>query len=107
MVLLTIPFSGIFCPEDGSCIFLEISVEFQRTTRRYIPEETSFYNVRCNNLNSCMRGEYAQMLAEMSLIQAFMSSDCSECLGTLLPVEYFKFMIDETGPNRASTVVLL
>jgi hypothetical protein len=32
--------SLFFDPEDGDDLFLRTSVGFQRTTRRYIPEET-------------------------------------------------------------------
>jgi hypothetical protein len=30
----------------------ETSVDFQRTTRRYIPEDSAFLNHRCENLKS-------------------------------------------------------
>jgi hypothetical protein len=32
----------------------ETVVYFQRTTRRYIPEDRTLYNHRCENLNSCI-----------------------------------------------------
>jgi hypothetical protein len=32
--------------------FSEMSVDFQRTTRRYIPEDRILYNHRCENLKS-------------------------------------------------------
>jgi hypothetical protein len=34
----------------------ETSVDFQRTTWRYIPEEITLYNIRCENLKSCKLG---------------------------------------------------
>jgi hypothetical protein len=33
--------------------FSETSVNFQRTTRRYIPEDGTLHNHRCENLTSC------------------------------------------------------
>jgi hypothetical protein len=34
--------------------YSEMSVDFQRTTRRYIPEDRTIYNHRCENLKSCI-----------------------------------------------------
>jgi hypothetical protein len=31
----------------------ETSVDFQRTTRRYIPEDSTLHNYLCENLKSC------------------------------------------------------
>jgi hypothetical protein len=42
-------FGLFFYPEDGD-MFSETSVHFQETTRRYIPEETTLHNHRCENL---------------------------------------------------------
>jgi hypothetical protein len=39
-------------PEDGRDIFLETSVDFHQTTRRYIPEDIILRNYRCENLKS-------------------------------------------------------
>jgi hypothetical protein len=38
--------------EDGGDIFHEMSVEFQQTTWRYIPENRTLHNHRCENLKS-------------------------------------------------------
>jgi hypothetical protein len=34
--------------------FIETSVDFQRTKRRYIPEDRTLHNHRCDNLSSSM-----------------------------------------------------
>jgi hypothetical protein len=39
-------------PEDGGDIFLATSFHFQRTTRRYIPQDTALHNSRYENLKS-------------------------------------------------------
>jgi hypothetical protein len=39
-------------PEDDSDMFSEISVDFQWTTQRYIPEYGTLLNYRCENLKS-------------------------------------------------------
>jgi hypothetical protein len=36
---------------ESTC-YSEASVDFQRTTRRYIPEDRTFHNHRCENLKS-------------------------------------------------------
>jgi hypothetical protein len=47
-----------FCLADSSTLKMEVtyssetSVDFQRTTRRYIPEERTLHNHRCENLNN-------------------------------------------------------
>jgi hypothetical protein len=38
---------------DGN-MFHETSVDFQRTTRRYIPEGRTLHNQRCGNLQFCI-----------------------------------------------------
>jgi hypothetical protein len=38
----------------------EMSVEYQRTTQRYIPEDITLHNHRCENLNSYL--SYPSML---------------------------------------------
>jgi hypothetical protein len=35
-----------------------LSVNFQRTTRRYTPEDSILHNHRCENLKSYMKGKY-------------------------------------------------
>jgi hypothetical protein len=37
-------------PEDGGDIFLQTSVDFERTTPRYIPENTTLHNHLCESL---------------------------------------------------------
>jgi hypothetical protein len=34
-------------PEDGADMFLRNSVDFQRATRRYIPEDKTFHHYNC------------------------------------------------------------
>jgi hypothetical protein len=34
------------------------TVDFQRTTLRYIPEDRSLHNDRCEDLNSCMNEKF-------------------------------------------------
>jgi hypothetical protein len=36
----------------GAICSPELSVDFQQTTRRYIPEDSTFHNHRCENLKS-------------------------------------------------------
>jgi hypothetical protein len=43
-----------FDPEDEEICSSETSVDFQRTTRRYIPEDSTLHNYRCENLKSYM-----------------------------------------------------
>jgi hypothetical protein len=38
---------------EATC-FSEMSVDFKRTTRRYIPEDRNLHNHRCENLKSYM-----------------------------------------------------
>jgi hypothetical protein len=35
----------------------ETSTDFQRTTLRYIPEDSTLHNHRCENLKSCISNE--------------------------------------------------
>jgi hypothetical protein len=42
----------IFEPEDGGDIYPKTSVDFHRTTRRYIPEDRTLHNHRYKNLKS-------------------------------------------------------
>jgi hypothetical protein len=34
--------------------FSKMSIDFQRTTQRYVPEDSILYNHRCENLKSCL-----------------------------------------------------
>jgi hypothetical protein len=38
--------------------FSETSVDFQRTTRRYVPEVSTFHSHRCENLKSYLVDSY-------------------------------------------------
>jgi hypothetical protein len=42
-------FGLIFDPKDDGDISYEIPVDFQRITRRYIPEDRTLHNHRCEN----------------------------------------------------------
>jgi 4-amino-4-deoxy-L-arabinose transferase-like glycosyltransferase len=42
----------LFDPEDGSFMFPNTSVEFNRNTRRHIPEDRTLHDHRCENLKS-------------------------------------------------------
>jgi hypothetical protein len=48
-------FGLFFEPEDGGDMFLRNVVDFRCTTRRYIPQDSTLHNHRCENLRSCMR----------------------------------------------------
>jgi hypothetical protein len=48
VLLLGLLFDG----EDGGDVFLRNSVDFQRTIRRYIPEDRTLYNYCCENFQS-------------------------------------------------------
>jgi hypothetical protein len=44
---------GLFLePENGGDMFLRNVVDIQRTTRRYIPEDSTLHNHRCENRKS-------------------------------------------------------
>jgi hypothetical protein len=62
--------------EDGGDTFLRnVSVDFQRTTRRYIPEDSTLHNQRCENLKSCknMSLYFADKVAQfLSLTRQFL-----------------------------------
>jgi hypothetical protein len=45
-------------------MFSETSVNFQQTTRRYIPEDRILHNRRCENLKSC---NVPEVLIELAL----------------------------------------
>jgi hypothetical protein len=42
---------GLFLDSEDTCSS-ETSVDFERTPRRYIPEDRTVYNQRCENLKS-------------------------------------------------------
>jgi hypothetical protein len=44
-------------PKMETICFSETPVETQRTTRRYIPEDDTLHNHRCENLKSYMLGD--------------------------------------------------
>jgi hypothetical protein len=50
--------SLFFYPEDGGLCSFETSVEFRRTTGRYIPEDRTLHNHRWENLKSYMVAVY-------------------------------------------------
>jgi hypothetical protein len=43
---------GLFNPEMEAIYSSETSVDFQRITRRYIEEDSTFHNHRCQNFKS-------------------------------------------------------
>jgi hypothetical protein len=45
-------------PEDGGDMFLRHSFDFQQTTGRYILEDSTFHNHRCDNLKSYVGYKY-------------------------------------------------
>jgi hypothetical protein len=47
----------------------EVSVEFQRTARRYIPEDRPFRNHRCENLKSYKIFTYSPLIIFSLILQ--------------------------------------
>jgi hypothetical protein len=46
---------------DETC-YSETSVDFQRTTRSYMPEDMILYNLRCENLKSWISKQFRFLL---------------------------------------------
>jgi hypothetical protein len=57
---------------EAICSF-ETSVEFKRTTRCYIPEDSTLHNHRCENLKSYIT-EVVYSLSLLCVIEAYMAS---------------------------------
>jgi hypothetical protein len=51
--------------EDAGNMFLRNVCDTQRTTRRYIPEDSTLHNHRCENLKPCM---YVRLLHSKSAV---------------------------------------
>jgi hypothetical protein len=68
------PSSGLAYSEilevDATCSF-QTPVDFQRTIRRYIPEDMTLYNRRCGNFNSYSGLSVFYFMAVLSKTQVF------------------------------------
>jgi hypothetical protein len=91
-----------------------MSIDFQLTTWRYIPEDRTLHNHRCENLKShlfrkCSRNEtpdvetlFFLLLLPLSQVQIFSSVSCSltALLCNLLPGRQTKFNTHKTTGNK-------
>jgi hypothetical protein len=70
----------------------EMSVNFQRTTRRYIPEDSTLHNHCCENLKS-YRGILYCLLKLIIKLFAYLQSFAEHSFGIIIPITFIWYYI--------------